>query len=346
MPAWNVGSKVARDAIRLASLAAILLAVALPASSQSPPPASPYLGQPLPGATPRLFAPGIVNTGLMTRDSTMTPDGREFYFRVGLGGFSASAIAVTRLVGGRWSAPEIAPFSRDSRWRDLEPFISPDGRELFFTSDRPDDPAGTVHGSFGIWVAQRQGSSWGPPRRLPAAINVGDTFHATTTRDGTLYFGRDGDGSGEIWRAKRGPGGYLAPEKLGAPFNAGQGRYNPTVAADESFVILPIIGLADSLGGSDYYIVFRGKDDTWSQPINLGAPINSPADGEISARLSPDGKYLFFSSSRVQPPAPGPRTFAGLRRRMTEPGKNGEVALYWVEAPFIDGLRKKAVWKR
>jgi hypothetical protein len=301
----------------------------------------------------------------MTRDSTMTPDGREFYFRVGLGGFSASAIVVTRLVDGRWTAPEIVPFSRDSRWRDLEPFISPDGRELFFTSDRPANPPGPSSqpadaaartagpggapaqaaakpGPFGIWVAERQGASWGPPRRLPDAINVGDTFHASVTRDGTLYFGRDGDGSGEIWRAKRGPNGYLAPEKLGAPFTAGQGRYNPTVAADESFVILPIIGLPDSLGGSDYYIVFRAKDDTWSQPINLGAPVSSPADGEISARLSPDGQYLFFSSSRVQPPAPGPRTFAGLRRQMTEPGKNGEVALYWVEASFIEALRQKA----
>ena len=40
----------------------------------------PYLGQELPGLEPRLFAPGMVSTGLATRDVAMTPDGNELYF--------------------------------------------------------------------------------------------------------------------------------------------------------------------------------------------------------------------------------------------------------------------------
>ena len=41
----------------------------------------PYLGQEPPGLEPRLFAPGVVSTGLATRDLAMTPDGDELYFR-------------------------------------------------------------------------------------------------------------------------------------------------------------------------------------------------------------------------------------------------------------------------
>ncbi len=48
-----------------------------------------YLGQPLPGDTPEVFAPGIVTRGRYTRDVAMTPDGSELYFGVMLGGITA-----------------------------------------------------------------------------------------------------------------------------------------------------------------------------------------------------------------------------------------------------------------
>ena len=86
----------------------------------------PYLGQEPPGLEPRLFAPGIVSTGLATRDVAMTPDGIELYFGVTLGG--QSMIMVTRQVDGIWTEPVVAPFS--GRHNDLEPAISPDGQRF------------------------------------------------------------------------------------------------------------------------------------------------------------------------------------------------------------------------
>ncbi len=40
----------------------------------------PYLGQKPPGETPELFAPGIITTGMFTRDVAMTPDGKYLFF--------------------------------------------------------------------------------------------------------------------------------------------------------------------------------------------------------------------------------------------------------------------------
>ena len=46
-----------------------------------------YLGQKPPGATAELFAPGIVGTGMYTRDVAITPDGTEIYYGLMLGRF-------------------------------------------------------------------------------------------------------------------------------------------------------------------------------------------------------------------------------------------------------------------
>jgi len=72
----------------------------------------PYLGQAQPDSIPRLFAPGVVSTGMFTRDITMTPDGKEIYFCVAIGNYTYSTILYTREVGGRWMPPEIVPFLR------------------------------------------------------------------------------------------------------------------------------------------------------------------------------------------------------------------------------------------
>jgi len=55
----------------------------------------------------------------------------------------------------------------------------------------------------------------------------------------------------------------------------------------------------DSLGSSDLYVSYN-NGDSWSKPVNLGEPINTRAR-DYSPRISPDGKYLVFSSERGFP---------------------------------------------
>ena len=95
-------------------------------SAPATPPAltGPYLGQTPPGAEPELFAPGIVSTGIHTRDLAMTPEGDEIYFSVSAGPFVA--ILGSRLVDDEWTQPEVTEFSADPTAGDIEPHISPD----------------------------------------------------------------------------------------------------------------------------------------------------------------------------------------------------------------------------
>lgn len=306
----------------------------------------PYLGQRLPAAVPQLFAPGIVNTGLPTRDIAMAADGSEIYFTTMLPGFHQAAICRVRMDQGRWSAPEVAPFATDGRWRTLEPCLSPDGQRFFFVSDRPADPRESTPGAFGIWMMERKGTGWSAPSRLPACVNgEGESFFPSVTRDGTLYFLREKGRERTILRARRVEGVYRQSEKLPPPLNQAPIQANPFVDPGERFLIIPMAGRPDSLGGADYYISFREDDGGWTEPNNLGAPISSADGQEYSASLSPDGRFLFFMSGRL---AEGVKAktldFHGLQALRVQPG-NGNPAIWWVDAGFIEGLRAKALEK-
>jgi hypothetical protein len=112
---------------------------------------------------------------------------------------------------------------------------------------------------------------------------------------------------------------------LRAQVNSGRSQYNAFVAPDESYLIVPVDGRPDSIGGCDSYAVFRNPDDRWSDPINLG----------------PDGKYFFFMSSRLA--CPERFTFRVLRELQDRPG-NGNADIYWIDAGLVTSLRAKAVF--
>ena len=84
----------------------ILLALSLYSCNNSPDSGStdlpfpdlsgPFLGQSLPDSIPELFAPGVVSTGMFTRDVAITPDGKEIYFCVAIGNYTYSTILHTK----------------------------------------------------------------------------------------------------------------------------------------------------------------------------------------------------------------------------------------------------------
>ncbi|NJD17995.1 MAG: hypothetical protein FIA95_01735, partial [Gemmatimonadetes bacterium] len=212
-----------------------------------------WLGQQPPGDEPVLFAPGIVSTGMYTRDVAMTPDGSEIYFGVLLGRFTA--ILVTRRVAGVWTEPEVAPFSRDSRYFNLEPAISPDGKRFMFLSSRVaagrDPTPGEIRNwtNQDIWVMDREGDGWGESYNLGPPVNTaGAEFFPSLTRDGTLYFTRGSEDGREstIWRSRLVDCSYQEPEKLGPEVNSTASQFNAFIAPDESYLILSTAGRPDT----------------------------------------------------------------------------------------------------
>jgi len=69
-----------------------------------------------------------------------------------------------------------------------------------------------------------------------------------------------------------------------------------TIAPDESFLLMGAYGRKDGYGNYDIFVSekINGK---WTASRNLGPKVNSRFR-DYSPRISPDGKYLFFTSEK------------------------------------------------
>jgi hypothetical protein len=306
----------------------------------------PYLGQTPPGAEPELFAPGLVSTGMHTRDLAISPAGDEIYFSVQAG--PLVTILGSHLVDGEWTLPEVPPFAADPTVGDIEPHIAPDGSRFYFVSNRPADGGSAPESERGrweradIWVMERTGDTWGDPAPLGSPVNSdADEYFPSSTLDGTLYFTREDAEAGRnyIYRARPSADGYEEPERLPPQVNSAN-QFNAFVAPDESYLILGVFGRGDSEGGTDYYVVFRGDDDTWSEPVNMGPVVNQPRGQEWSPYVSPDGEYFFFMSTRQPYPASAPERLTREWLLDFHQGpESGNPSIYWMETGFIQELR-------
>jgi microsomal dipeptidase-like Zn-dependent dipeptidase/ankyrin repeat protein len=273
-----------------------------------------YLGQPKPGAAPALFAPGIVSTEKSELNSVFTPDGGEFYFTIQKTQGSWT-IMVMKRENDSWSRPRTASFS--GVHSDVDLFIAPDGKKLYFCSNRPRGEKAEAQKNYDIWVVERRGGGWSEPANLGAPVNSDqDEFYPALTRDGTIFFQSrrpEAGGGAQIFRSRLEGGVYRQAEKLGKAVNCEPFMGDTLVAPDESWVILSVRRPGGS-GQGDLCVSFRNADDSWTEPQNLGREINTKAN-ENCAILTPDGKYLFYTSA-------------------------GDI--YWVSAEVIEALRPRA----
>jgi Tol biopolymer transport system component len=326
----------------------LLLAACLSCTSSSEPTATqrvkpdlsgPYLGQSQADTLPELFAPEVVSTGMFTRDMAISPDGKEIYFCVAIANYTYSTILYTREVDGKWMAPEIVPFSGGPGVMDFEPAFSADGSKLFFLSNRPDGEEAA--GDQDIWVVERSQEGWGEARNLGEPVNTdGGEFFPSLTSNGTLYFTRNAKGSqlNQIFRSRWVEGAFLEPELLPEQVNCGSNRFNAFVSPDESYMIVPAMGMADAFDGVDYYLVFRNQNDLWSEPVNMGAVINQDNARGWSPYVSPDGKYFFFMATRTREIEEADWNYHTLMELNDSPG-NGNADIFWMDAGFIEDLR-------
>lgn len=239
---------------------------------------------------------------------------------------------VSDFKNGKWSAPESLPFSGE--YRDSDPVLAVDGRTLYFVSDRP--APGLETNCFHAWAADRTSTGWTNIRALQGPVNEkGNTEFISFAANGNIYFSSDRSGTFfGVHRSRLLDGKYQPAEDLGPAINEGRYTIEAFVAPDETHILLGSFA-RDSLGNADLYISYN-EAGTWSKPVNFGPTINSKAR-DYSPRISPDGKYLLFSSERGFPTEPHdhPVTYEEFAGRM-HGTLNGFGNIYRV--PLADAL--------
>jgi len=301
----------------------------------------PYLGQEPPGDSPVLFAPGIISTGYHEDGGpAFTLDWTEIYFRIAQGPYPT--IFYMSEVGGVWSVPQTAPFS--GKYSDGDPYITNDGLRLFFASYRPLSGDDEPRPDEDIWYLNRDGDTWGEPIRLSSPVNLdeSDEWKVSLSRNGNLYFtsNRKDKAAWRIYCSKWKTDEFEEPFEFDEQINDAYHPACPCISEDESFLVFT--SSKEPGRRLDLFVTFRTKDGNWSSPMNLGEPVNSSRD-ELYPVLSPDSRYLFFTSWRSDFPgySTEQKSYADFVKLYNSPsnGRGGDI--YWVSAKIIEELRPK-----
>lgn len=254
-------------------LLAMFFLVVLPIDAQQadfPKLTGPYLGQKPPGLTAETFAPGIISTeGSNEFCASFSPDGRGFYFNRGM------TIMVCRQKNDGWTAPKPASFNENHRGHEAH--LAFDNTRMFFGGSRPPQP-------YGIWLTERTSGGWSEPRRL------WDGMYLTSAKNGNVYFGAEFPPPAHIVMTRLTDTGYIGPGKqeirLADSRPEQPSIFHPAIAPDESYILFD-----DNKG---LYVSFREADGSWADALSLNKLLKEET-ATIPA-VSPDGKYLFYSS--------------------------------------------------
>jgi Tol biopolymer transport system component len=269
-------------------------------------------------ARPEKFEPTVVARA-DTEESmlSVSPDGSQIFWGVSEVWFPMSRVSeiwTARRTAAGWEARERASFSFG--YSDGDPFVSPDGRRVYFVSVRP------VRGprrDFDLYFVERTESGFGPARNLAALNSPEDELYPSVATDGTIYFASERSGTWTIYRARlQAEGNYGAPEALPAPVNSeGNWNFNPFISADGRTLVFTSLNRAGDAGKGDIWVARLDAAGEVTSARNIGPVVNT-AEDEFHPTLSPDGRALFFI------------------RRTGEPDATADV--YWVSTEGL-GLR-------
>jgi outer membrane protein OmpA-like peptidoglycan-associated protein len=200
-----------------------------------------------------------INTGLSEWDPNPTPDGKYMFFSTNsrTGGFGDDDVWMAKNDDGVWLKPVNLGWNINTTKQETIDNVSADGNLLLLSGEFTE-----TFGKFDIYMSKKEKNGWSTPYHFPAPIN-------------TKYQDEGGnltaDGQALLFSSDR-PGGIGKFVEWGSKIYHGATH-----------------------GNMDIYVCLKTKDG-WSDPINLGATINTPY-AERAPYLHPDGKTLYFSSN-------------------------------------------------
>lgn len=200
--------------------------------------------------------------------------------------------------GGEWLSREALGSPVKSGYNEGAQCLSPDGKYLLYTMCDADFGMGSCD----LYWAKRIGDRWSRPRNFGAPVNTNAwESQPTMAADGmTVYFASSrsgGFGGMDIWKTTMtAEGEFSIPENLGPAINTPGDDAAPFIHSDGRTLYFASNGRV-GMGGYDLYYATLQPDGSWSEPRNMGYPINSPAD-EINIFINASGTMAYISSDK------------------------------------------------
>ena len=249
-----------------------------------------YLGQKPPTDTPKEFAPGM----LAKKDTfsfdrvAFSKDGKEFYYPSSNTWFSPdpTKIRYFKYENGKWNGPFVL-FAHY-----YAPTFSINDSTMYLEGGKGDGKHAFVYQS------KRTANGWSEPSvYLKTDFGLYDFM---PTQSGTSYVGsnaRQGnitDLNTYYFCELKISGKDTLIKSLGPAINTPGFDGDFFVAPDESYMIVSAKEQKDF--ECELWISFHKTDKTWGAPVSLGSLINNGPAHRWGQYVSPDGKYLFYST--------------------------------------------------
>jgi outer membrane protein OmpA-like peptidoglycan-associated protein len=204
----------------------------------------------------------------------------------------------TKDEGGNWQSPVGISPNINSQFNEGTCTISADGRTLIFTNceGRPG------LGSCDLFISYRTGDEWSVPENLGKNVNsMSWDSQPSLSADGRkLYLISDragGMGKRDIWMSVKDRNNQWGKAvNLGRPVNSPEDEVSPFIHVNGTTLFYSSTGFP-GFGGFDLY-KSEWSDSAWSEPVNLGYPLNTHED-QVSLFVSTNGKRGYYSYERI-----------------------------------------------
>ncbi|MCS6980643.1 MAG: hypothetical protein N2110_04060 [Flavobacteriales bacterium] len=251
-----------------------------------------------------------VNTPEHDANMNISPDGSLLFIYKNIKGKTGSGdIWVSREKNGEWTKAREWEGPFNTSYFETSAALSPDGKTLYFISERPD---GKALGNGDIWMCQRiSRREWAKPVNLGPQINTPyDEISVWMHPNGrTLFFaskGHDSMGGYDIFKTEKKDGQWTPPVNLGYPINTPDDEIHFTMTADGKTAYLASRREADEnelniyeLDLSEYPLVASEISKDAERASTSSGAVLSVIKGQVTGNGMPLAAEVVFLDERT-----------------------------------------------
>jgi flagellar motor protein MotB len=256
------------------------------------------------------FSPESVGSGVNSADDeywpSITADGSTMMFtrqlfsetRLPVRSMAQEDFFLSEVTDSGWSRAINAGAPLNTSSNEGAQTLSADGSYMFFTAC--DRPGGL--GSCDIYFSAYNNGKWTKPYNVGEPINsrFWESTPSINANGDMIFFSSNrpgGFGGKDLWYSIMDSAGqWTEPVNMGNRINTEYDETSPFIHFDGTTLYFASDGWP-GMGGLDLFITRMNEDSTWTEPKNLGYPINTAGD-EMGLVIEAGGEVAYFSSKR------------------------------------------------
>lgn len=243
---------------------------------------------------PELVAPDTISTDKTEVKLTFSPDGKLLLWGAirwenGMGGFD---IWQADKNNGRMGNLRPVAFNSDSN--DFDPCFSPDGKTVYFFSNRSGGFGGD---DFYSVTFNPVSGKFGEPENMGEKFNSkGDEWGPVVSADGKKFIfcsdGFGGKGKHDIFLSEKVNKSWSDPVNVEA-INSDKDDFDPVILHDNKTIIF-----SKEINDNEVLLFVSFLSDTgYTKPVQLGPEINNPGTWNFGSTIdNSDYRYLYYCS--------------------------------------------------